>query len=348
MTTSFEHGYALLVGVGGDDISVTVDDAAALYDVLIDVNRAGYPPKQVQLLTKEKATRQGILDGLDQIIQQVNVDDKATAMVYYSGHGGRIKQGQQDPSYYLVPHGFDSARLSDTAITGTEFTQKIQALNAKKLVVFLDCCHAGGIPIAKEAPMTFAKSAIPSELDEVLNQGTGRVIVASSHDDELSYTGAKLSDFTRCLLEALEGKGAARRDGVAHILNVLDYLFIEVKKSTQGRQNPYVNEIRDLGDNFPLCHYAGGPEQAPGVLAASSSLVPSMSMAKRSVLEVRRVAFQLELEVRGKKIMEMRKAFGREAGKAVHFQLSQEILDEELELDKLAVQIGEIEAQLNA
>lgn len=40
---TFANGYALLIGVGAD-IPVTVKDATALRDVLVDSTRAGYAP----------------------------------------------------------------------------------------------------------------------------------------------------------------------------------------------------------------------------------------------------------------------------------------------------------------
>lgn len=51
---------ALLIGVGAD-LPVTVEDAIALHNILIDPNRAAYPPAQVTLLTETAATRQNIL-----------------------------------------------------------------------------------------------------------------------------------------------------------------------------------------------------------------------------------------------------------------------------------------------
>ena len=69
--TTFSKGYALLVGVGAD-LPVTVKDATAVSDVLINPSRAAYPLKQVQLLTETAATRQNILDAFDRLIAQVN------------------------------------------------------------------------------------------------------------------------------------------------------------------------------------------------------------------------------------------------------------------------------------
>ncbi|MEH2297154.1 hypothetical protein [Nostoc sp.] len=46
---TFTNGYALLIGVGAD-LPVTVKDATAIRDILIDPSRAAYPPEQVKQL----------------------------------------------------------------------------------------------------------------------------------------------------------------------------------------------------------------------------------------------------------------------------------------------------------
>ncbi|MBN3943776.1 caspase family protein [Nostoc sp. NMS9] len=96
---TFTNGYALLIGVGAD-LPVTVKDATAIRDILIDGDHAAYPSEQVTLLTETSATRQKILAAFDQIIAQVNQNPDATVIIYYSGHGGRI---QRTNEYFLVP-----------------------------------------------------------------------------------------------------------------------------------------------------------------------------------------------------------------------------------------------------
>src|SRR5579859_4053250 len=146
--STFSHGYALLIGVGAD-LPVTVKDATALHSVLIDPERAAYPASQTHLLPEEKATRKEILAAFDTLIKQVAKDPDATVVVYFSGHGGFITHFGKPTGYYLVPNGFDAARRAATSISGAEFTGKIEAIKARKLIVLLDCCHAAGIPLTK-------------------------------------------------------------------------------------------------------------------------------------------------------------------------------------------------------
>lgn len=156
MHASFASGHALIIGVGGD-LPSAVDDAEGLADILKDEERCTYPSDQVQLLTGPAANRQGILAALDALAQ--STDDDSTVVVYFSGHGYEVPTSV-DGVYFLMPHGYDVNRLKTTAIKGAEFTAKLRAIPAQKLLLLLNCCHAGGVGEAK-APYIEALSKAP-------------------------------------------------------------------------------------------------------------------------------------------------------------------------------------------
>ncbi|NMG20531.1 caspase family protein [Brasilonema bromeliae] len=341
---TFANGYALLIGIGAD-LPITVKDATALRDILVNPNQAAYPSNQVNLLTETSATRQEILKAFDQLIEQVNQNPDASVIIYYSGHGGRIERTNE---YFLVPYGYDPSQRADTAISGLEFTQKIEAIKARKLVVLLDCCHAGGVPVLKEAGETFVKSPVPPDLLEILGTGSGRVIVASSREDEYSYTGQPYSAFTDCLLEALQGKAAKEKDGYARILDVMIYLFDQVPNRASGPQHPFVKKVLDLGDNFPLCYYAGGSKFLPGEtpVAEVHMTTSSLTAGQKRRLVQRQDTLQAEWDLRSEKVKRMRDALAIETGTAVKFQLEKQLLNEEAQLARLGDELDEIEQAL--
>ncbi len=251
MAETFQHGYAVVVGVGSD-LPVTVDDAKGVAKVLRDSDRCAYPTDRVQLLTGEGARRTAVLAALDQLADQTRTDPEATAVIFFSGHGA------ETPDYHLMTYGYNLNDLSGTAISGAEFTSKLQAVTAKKLIVLLDCCHAGGIGEAKDA--AFAKSPAPAGLFETLGAGSGRVVLASSHKDEVSFTGQPYSVFTGALLEALAGYGSFERDGYTRILDLAMWVNRKVPDRTDDKQHP-IMKISNLADNFALAYYAAGDKQ---------------------------------------------------------------------------------------
>jgi hypothetical protein len=172
--------------------------------------------------------------------------------LFFSGHGIVMEDG------YLLTFGWDLADLPRTAIASTEFNKKLRAIHARKLVVVLDCCHAGGMAEAKGMPLV--KSPVPLGLFDALRSGSGRVVIASSRTDEVSYTGRPFSVFTGALLEALAGYGAFENDGYARILDTALWVGRNVPERTDERQHPII-KVSGLEDNFALAYYAGGAKE---------------------------------------------------------------------------------------
>jgi hypothetical protein len=253
--------------------------------VLVDPGRAAYPKHQVEILIEAEANRAEIIAAFDRLIENVNRNPNATVIVYFSGHGGQIKQLNGKSEYFLLTHDYVSGQ-SNQGISGDEFTQKIQAINSRKLVVLLDCCHAAGMPAIKDLEDKFIKSPVPPSLLQALDTGRGRVVIASSREDEKSYTGDPYSIFTNCLLEALAGKATRNQDGFARILDIVTYLIEQVPLKTSdsskyrsGQQHPFVNNISNLDENFALCYYAGGSKDVPSAIFIAT--LPKISSFKQ-------------------------------------------------------------------
>jgi uncharacterized caspase-like protein len=217
MTKQFTQGHALLIGVGGEDLPCTIDDATGLANILKDAGRCAYPPAQVHLLTGAQTTRAAILAGLAQLAQES--DEMATVLIYFSGHGYQVKAsiGQ---SYYLIPHGCDVAALSETAISGEELAAALLAIPHQRLLLLLDCCHAGGLDHVKAPGLTLTKAPIPLAAAEKFGEGSGRVVIASSRADEVSFAGKPYSAFTLALIESLTGEGVAEKDGLVRVADL--------------------------------------------------------------------------------------------------------------------------------
>lgn len=249
-SSSFTHGHALLIGTGGD-LYVTIDDAQRLKRVLTEA--AAYPSAQVDLLLDTQTTRDNILAAFDRLSARVKDDTEATVIIYFSGHGVRYLRDRQPDEYYLLPYNYSPSLRSRTALSGEEFTASVEAITARKRVVFLDCCHSGGIPQLKDGEERAEKSPLPDEFIRRLSSGSGKVVMTSCHEQELSQTNAHGSIFTNCLLEALRGHIPGQQGQEVRILDVLTYIFREVPLRTRHLQHPYLNEAR-MGDNFVLCY----------------------------------------------------------------------------------------------
>lgn len=279
--TIFSEGRALIVGVGAD-LPNTVDDAQGLAGILKDPERCAYPAEQVELLTGESAGRSGMLAGLDRLAKRA--DEKSTVLIYFSGHGYHVKSSIGE-AYYLMPFGYNVDQLRDTAISGLEFADKLKAIKAQKLLLLLDCCHAGGLTDLKAPGLQFAKAPLPPEAQSLFAQSRGRAVIASSQADESSFAGKPYSAFTLALIEALCGAGASRNDGYVRIVDLALHTREKVPGRTKGRQHPIMDF--EQSDNFVLAYYAAGSEKPKGLPFTEEPEIEPEAGAWRSAFDQR-------------------------------------------------------------
>ena len=271
----FSNGYALIIGVSDNLIPsyalpTVARDAAALYKVLIHPKRCAYEPDNVRLLTGTEATGDGIRAGLSWLKAKIAADrsDNATAVLYYSGHG---VQNEEDNSYYLLPYDLKRP-IIDSLLRATDLAAEIEMVRPRRLLVILDCCHAGGMGIKGDDPIAnegLATVAAPAEARSVvaLMQGQGRAVLSSSTAAESSYIRAdrKMSIFTYHLVEALTGH--AQPDGSAEVLvsDLMGYVSRAVPRSAREEYQVSQTPVYQMsGENFPVALVLGGEGVSKG------------------------------------------------------------------------------------
>jgi len=258
------NAQALVVGIA-DYANIRklpkVQDAEDLAAALADPALCGYDPKNVAVLLDHDATKDKILSGLDDLQQRC--DAESTAFLYFSGHGGQIKDGANKGQYLLpveVVYPGDSD-LARTAISGSEFTEALRAIKAKRLTVVLDCCHAGGIGEPRDlGPAEQVVIGLSDGYLDQLKAGTGRVIISATRGTDPAYVrhGAKYGVFTGHFLGGL--RGSARGDG--GVIRILDlYTYVQQKVvADQPNQCPVLKV--EIEDNYPIALYQGGKAPA--------------------------------------------------------------------------------------
>ncbi len=265
MVTSFQNGYALIIGVGYRDkpgwvLPETVNDAVAIEGILTDPNHCAYDSKQVHLLCDEEATRANILQGLDWL---ATVNPDATILVFYSGHGFlHDRQG-----YFLVPYDtqFISTNINN-GLAAEDFAKKLQKIRPQRLFVILDCCYAGGMATSKGKqletiiPSQYKQVPYPEEQARLLGQGKGRAVFMSSTGDEPSYVRSEgdFSIYTYHLVEALKGAGNQVGDKDVRLSNLMYYLSKSVPASARLCQHEQTPFFDMHGGDFPVALIRGG------------------------------------------------------------------------------------------
>ena len=331
MSDLFTHGYALLIGVGntadpGYSLPETANDAQALKDVLTDANFCAYPntPDHVRLLQNQGATRSAILDGLDWLKGCAEADPDATIVIYYSGHGTFDLASN---AYYLVQHDFDGQAIPQTALSAETLTEKLRKIEAKRLWVIIDSCHAEGMATAKNnLPAYFLPTALPKRVIDALKQGEGRAVFTSSRGNQRSWVRPDdiLSLSTYHLIEALQGAANQPDDRLVRISNVMTHLGKTVPQSARNLHKEQTPFFDAATEDFPVAMLRGGkglPSQTqspelPRVMTTQEVMTPALAMAKRSlaILEEQAAGFgrlqmpghlRIELEEKRREVAEL-------------------------------------------
>lgn len=261
----FSFGHALIIGVGSYADArlrvpggTTANDARALAALLRDPQLAAYLNAQVNVLLDAKASRTNILDALEDLANRAH---GGTALIFFAGHGEPVGD-----SYALLPYDADLKDLAGTAITAEVFHQRVAKVraNAQRLVVLLNCCHAGGVgdAVLDAGAEPLSGSAPPADFYRPLAVGSGQAVISSSRPTQKSGAGSKANPqhtpFGAQLLDALRGKAPGAGAGVG-IFELFAHLRTQVPADARHiwyQGSPLVQEplfyASQLDDNLAV------------------------------------------------------------------------------------------------
>lgn len=262
--THFSYGHALIIGVGSYHISslsvpTTANDAQQIAALLRNRQVAAYPPTQVQVLSGKEATRDGILAALDRLEIRLRNANRPTVVLHFAGHGKQI--GDQ---FYLLPYDYDPTTPQYNAIDALTFRTKVQsiAMHAQKLLVLLNCCHAGGFGDNVLDENTMEGDTPPREFYLSLVEGSGQVLISSSRPEQKSSAESKsrpsLTSFGAQFANALSGNAPGSGQTIG-VLGLFAYLSTSVPLDAKHityrgqplEQNPLLWAQKVDGD-FPI------------------------------------------------------------------------------------------------
>jgi hypothetical protein len=138
---------ALLVGINdypgsGNDLEGCVNDTANLRALLLKGH--GFEAAGIRVLTDAKATRDAIMDGLEDLVSRASPGD--TLVFHFSGHGSQVPDQDGDErsdrmDEVLCPRDFtwDGCWIRDDNLSDV-FSRLPKDVH---LEVLLDCCHSG-------------------------------------------------------------------------------------------------------------------------------------------------------------------------------------------------------------
>lgn len=247
-------GHALIVAIANYSHvralpPAVLNDAKAMAEVFGSPQYCGFEQANITQLLDEGATREAVLAGLDDLGRRAQPED--IVCVYFSGHGALT--GEPDESSLLTVDS-STSDLIGTSVSAVELSTALTRIKARRLIVFLDACHAAGAGTFKDAALSpqpifgFTEKTLSH-----LAEGAGRALIASCRSSERSLImpGAENSAFTEALLEAFKGKADKLKEGVVRVFDLFDYVSRAVPKTTQEKQHP-IFKAAELENNFPV------------------------------------------------------------------------------------------------
>jgi hypothetical protein len=237
--------WAVVVGVseymnsGIPSLKYADKDAEAIANFLQRPEGGGYDSNHMCVLLNKNATLANIKDALINFLNQAI--DMDLVIIYFAGHGA--PEPARPKNMYLLTYDSDPASLGTSAFPMWDIqTVLARYISAKRVIVFTDACHSGGISV------NFATRGLGNSEPNLVNQyladlsktKEGIVVFTASAAGEVSQEYPEFSHgvFTYYLLKGLEGKADYNNDYTVTINELMQYVEEQVKRKTHGAQNP--------------------------------------------------------------------------------------------------------------
>lgn len=225
------------------NLDFAAKDASDFSQVLLQQKGTLYRDVEVRLLTDAKATKDGVLEGLEWLKREVTARD--VGILFLAGHGMNDNAG----NYYFLPHDINPEQLLRTGVAHNDIKLTLNNI-AGKALFFIDTCHSGN---ALGTAKTRGVADVNAIVNDLASAENGVVVFAASTGRQLSQESPNWGNgaFTKALVEGLAGKADFRKTGIVTHKGLDFYVAERVKELTKGQQSPV--SITPLGvADFPI------------------------------------------------------------------------------------------------
>ncbi len=247
--TNQPQQWAVIVGISEyqnpqiKNLSYADRDARVFAEFLQSSAGGGFDPNRMKVLLNKDATLQNIKSALNSFLRQTI--EKDLVIIYFAGHGA--PEPANPNNNYLLPYDTDPNSLETSAFPMWDVnTALTRYIPSKKVVVFTDACHSGGISsdIATRGMTLTETNLINQYLSDLSKSKEGTIVFTASQAGEVSQELDKFGHgvFTYFLLEGMKGKADFNNDYTVTIGELMDYVEEKVKRQTNGNQHPTRNQ----------------------------------------------------------------------------------------------------------
>ncbi len=214
-------------------------DAEAFANFLRRPQGGGFDSDHMRVLLNKDATLANIKDALINFLSQAI--DMDLVIIYFAGHGA--PEPGRPQNMYLLTYDTNPTALGTTAFPMWDIqTVLARYITAKRVIVFTDACHSGGISVefATRGLGITESNLVNQYLADLARAKEGVVVFTASAAGEVSQEFPEFGHgvFTYYLLQGMEGKADYNNDYTITINELMQYVEEQVKRKTKGAQNP--------------------------------------------------------------------------------------------------------------
>ena len=235
--------YALIIGNQDyrniDRLQTPRNDASRAARVLKD--KYGF---NVQVI--DDAEDVAMLQALNDLEKVVRPEDNV--LIYYAGHGWRIKSGGGGEVGYWLPVNADPPPNDTLWVPNEQVTAHIGRLAARRVLVVADSCYAGLLSADPSANLFGNNGPVSAEYLKYKLPKRSRLLLSSGGDQPVldAVAGQGNSVFARAFLDTLETNTSVLSTP-ALFSKVRDLVHQEASKQSAFAQTPDLKSIKSAG-----------------------------------------------------------------------------------------------------
>ncbi len=244
----YDKSWAIVIGVNqyphGDrttpNLNFAVSDAKHVAKKLEEL---GF---EVRTLIDEQATRQNIIQLLaDDIGLKAKENDRI--MFYFAGHGATKEKADKSYMGYILPHDYDPAKHSATAISMQQLREASAEVKAKHMLYVMDSCFSGGLLAGRGRMPTVGNAGYQYLLN--ITRARSHVVIAAGGRDQVVKEDGGSGVFTRVFLEALSKRSGMpwAKEGFVTAMDLASYVMKRVPDLAPN-QTPQYGHLSGEGD----------------------------------------------------------------------------------------------------
>ncbi len=223
------HALIMTIGAYINGVTPLVGSQYDVPSARAIANKMGVKDQNIRYYKDGQLTLVGMRRAFDDLYQRVAEND--SVFIYYSGHGGRSRVSEQDSRCAAALVAVDGEWFMDNMVQ-SELTRL--ATKARKVVMFADACHSGGVktrslstplpegiaprfwakqgPDSCEIPVNVVTNNLRTQARSVGKGGNNVVYIAAAQENEVSWDMGKTGGAaTQSWRECITG-GAQDRD----------------------------------------------------------------------------------------------------------------------------------------